>query len=765
MFLAKRSVFPILVCALIIYHDHTIYSLRDQTTAWLRESIFLTTKDTDPGKRALRETIAGSVTRIALGLAGLYACLALIHPTVLSYPDGMRMGIVAGISSVLCLVIALVWKKKQHPDQAHLVMALLATIPLFNTVLHFALFQLPVNTTNFIVLIVGLGLVLLSRLSFYSIAVVIMVAWLAIVTLLNISEPAEWGWFLVFSIFASGILQEQRIHATYATGTRTQLLLDRSEALQILVKAPVLTDENVTLVLKLIAETARQNLGAFRASIWIPEDNSEKLQLVALNCEGTDTSSTHQQTLFIDEDFRGRLRESRTVISDHRGRPTLYAAIISSVSMAGVILIEHEATAPDWVLEDQMFAASIADIANLALQTRQRIALERQARVAEHVESLGVLAGGVAHDFNNLLMVILGNIEIMQDSKSASDDDLSRLNSMMEAGVRARDLALQMLAYAGRAHRELRTIDLASLGSEIDRDWARDLLEGIEVTFDIDHEKVLAVDVDPTQIRQVILNLLTNARDAGASQIKISVGSSRGRNNAADNANLDDVNVHWLDIKDNGCGIAESEGKRIFEPFYTTRETGSGLGLAASIGIMNAHLGALTVESKLGQGSTFRIRLPSSSRLPETISSEIPRRLRNVLGEKSVLLIEDEALVAELTSDILKLSGRKVQWLNSLDAFKRNLPLIDFHKLEFALIDVTLGDGSGVDAAALARDISPILPIILISGHDASNVLQDQRLDNSVEFLSKPFSRGELQAAIEKATSRVEIKKSHPTEA
>ena len=179
----------------------------------------------------------------------------------------------------------------------------------------------------------------------------------------------------------------------------------------------------------------------------------------------------------------------------------------------------------NWTLEDQMFAASIADLANLALQTRQRIVLEGQARKAEHLESLGVLAGGVAHDFNNLLTVILGNIELMQESQTASSETQTSLESMMEAGIRARDLAQQMLAYAGRAHRETRTIDLASFGSEIDRDWAHDLLEGIKVVFDIDHSKIFAVDVDPTQIRQVILNLLTNARDSGASRITISTGS------------------------------------------------------------------------------------------------------------------------------------------------------------------------------------------------------------------------------------------------
>ena len=419
-----------------------------------------------------------------------------------------------------------------------------------------------------------------------------------------------------------------------------------------------------------------------------------------------------------------------------------------------MILVEREGIEADWTVEDQMFAASIADLANLALQTRQRIVLEGQARKAEHLESLGVLAGGVAHDFNNLLTVILGNIELMQQSQTVSSETQTSLESMMEAGIRARDLAQQMLAYAGRAHRETRTIDLASFGFEIDRDWAHDLLEGIEVAFDIDHRKVFAVDVDPTQIRQVILNLLTNARDSGASRITISAGSESARTLSERDPTLEKSEHHWLEVKDNGSGMSPSEIDRIFEPFYTTRKTGTGLGLAASLGIMRAHLGALTVESKLYQGSQFRMLLPCSSKQPETISTEALGQLVSVSEKTRVLLIEDEPLVARLTTRMLEQSGRQVQWVDSLAAFQRALASIDLDEIEFALIDVTLGDGSGLDVATLVRKRRSDLPVILVSGYDARNVLQDQSLGDSVEFLSKPFSRGALQASIDNAIAR-----------
>jgi signal transduction histidine kinase/ActR/RegA family two-component response regulator len=568
----------------------------------------LTIPQIDPGTRALRDAISASIAPMAWCLAGLYGLLAVIHPFILSGDQRLVMAVVAAVSSALSAAVALTWRKNPRPDRAHLINFLLAGIALVNTVLHFALFQEAVNTTNFVILILGLGLVMLSRVSFYSIVALALIAWTTIVTAFDVPDPSEWGWFLFFAAFVGAILEEQRIHATRASGVREELLLT----------------------------------------------------------------------------------------------------------------------------------------------------LEGQARKAEHLESLGVLAGGVAHDFNNLLMVILGNIELLQESQTTSNDAQTRLKSMQQAGVRARDLAQKMLAYAGRAHRKTQTVDLAFFGSEIDSDWARDLLDGIDVVFDIDQSTVFPAEVDPTQIRQVVLNLLTNARDAGATQITLAVGSESALKLSEHISTLEGSGYHWLEVRDNGSGMPESEIERIFEPFYTTRKMGTGLGLAASRGIMHAHLGDLTVESKLEEGSQFRMLLPRSSKQPEPILNEAHGLLKTVSEKTKVLLIEDEALIAELTIAMLEQSGRQVQWLESLAAFQRDLPSIDFDQFEFALIDVTLSDGSGIDAATMIRKRRPNLPVILASGSDARNVLDDHRLDDSVEFLSKPFARVTLQTSIENAIARAE---------
>jgi len=673
------------------------------------------------------------------------------------------MSIVALVSASLSAATALWWKRQQRPDWAHIVNAWLASIVLFNTVLHFIFFPQAGNTTNFIILILGSGLVLLSRISFYTVVALAVGSWVGIVVTMQVPNPNEWGWFLFFAVFVGIILEEQRIHATRASGGREQLLIDRRAALQDLVQTQALTDSDISPILQLIGESARSNLSASSVDIWLREDDSEKLRLVVTLgiSRPSGPGGATPESLELSADFKTSLLENRTVanrdahhsteLSQSPDLPILHVGIISARDVSGLIRIRREENGSGFSLEDQMFAASVADLANLALQTRQRFILEGRAREAEHLESLGVLAGGVAHDFNNLLTVILGNIELMMESPDLPEDSIMSLGSMMDAGTRARDLAQQMLAYAGRAHRETSTLNLADFAMDIDRGWAHDLLHNIQVEFNIEPNQAFPVDVDPTQIQQVILNLLTNARDAGATEIKISVGLTQQEPESGSEAWSSPPQHCWLEVSDNGSGMEPAQIERIFEPFYTTREMGTGLGLAASRGIMRAHRGTLEVQSVSGSGSAFRIQLPRSDRAVEIRTSENPGKLLRVDQPQDALVVEDEVLVAKLVKEILEQSGRRVTMFHSLSAAKAQLDLIDLERFEFALIDVTLSDGSGLEVATEARKRRPSLPIILMSGYDARNALSNQSLGNTVEFLSKPFSRGSLQTSIDRA--------------
>ena len=370
------------------------------------------------------------------------------------------------------------------------------------------------------------------------------------------------------------------------------------------------------------------------------------------------------------------------------------------------------------------------------------VTLQGEAYKAEHLKSLSVLTGGVAHDFNNLLMVILGNIELLQES-GLDDVAQKRLKSMKSASERAADLAHQMLAYAGRTPKKTQTIDLAFIFDlEKDAEWTCELLDNMDIDIKIKKGEVYPVEVDPTQILQVVLNLLTNARDSGASKVTIEVGADDG--------------CCWLEVRDNGVGMPQDSKEKIFEPFYTTREMGTGLGLAASRGIVHAHSGRLTVSSEIGIGSQFRMILPRSPNVPsevdlknETTSAKIPNPLNN-----RVLLIEDDPLVADLTIAMLNSSGREVEWFDSCKVFMRELPMLDPEQFELAVIDLSLGDGNGVDVCGAIHSYRPDMPVVLVSGYDANFLPfgDSLQLDDAVEFLAKPYTRDKLQTAMEKVT-------------
>ncbi len=248
----------------------------------------------------------------------------------------------------------------------------------------------------------------------------------------------------------------------------------------------------------------------------------------------------------------------------------------------------------------------------------ERIDLERRMLHVQKLESLGVLAGGIAHDFNNILSIILGNanlalMQIGNDSRAA--ENVRRIETAAE---RASDLARQMLAYSGKGKFRLQNVDLNGLLEE--------MLHLIEVSISkkaalrtrLDRT-IPAVEADATQIRQVVMNLVINASEAigdGSGIISITTGRmfcDRGYlKDAWPNENLPDGDYIFLDVADTGCGMDRETLARIYEPFFTTKFTGRGLGMSAVLGIVRSHRGAIRICSEPGLGSTFKVLLPAA---------------------------------------------------------------------------------------------------------------------------------------------------------
>jgi PAS domain S-box-containing protein len=268
--------------------------------------------------------------------------------------------------------------------------------------------------------------------------------------------------------------------------------------------------------------------------------------------------------------------------------------------------------------------AFVRDITDRKRAEQERLSLQQQVHHAQKLESLGLLAGGVAHDFNNLLATILGNATLALDELSPGSPVRHNLEAIAKACRRAADLARQMLDYSGRGQFVIEPIDTAKLVEEMGHRLDVSVSKKAALEYDLG-ENLPAFDGDPTQIRQVILNLITNATEAIGNEggvITLSAGAMH-----CDRAYLGDAveNLRsgldkppseglyvYLEVADTGCGMETDAIRMIFDPFYTTKATGSGLGMSAVLGIVRGHGGVIKVHSEVGRGTAFRVLFPAS---------------------------------------------------------------------------------------------------------------------------------------------------------
>ncbi|MGH2633227.1 MAG: PAS domain S-box protein, partial [Tepidiformaceae bacterium] len=283
----------------------------------------------------------------------------------------------------------------------------------------------------------------------------------------------------------------------------------------------------------------------------------------------------------------------------------------------------------------------------LAREITERKRSEEALRQAQKLESLGVLAGGIAHDFNNLLVGIIGNAGLALTEISPSSPARETIQDIEHAGRRAADLARQMLAYSGKGRFVVHQVAIADLVEEMTHLLRVSL--GKRVTLSYQFAPDLPwVEADATQLRQVIMNLVVNASDAiGDADGVITLSTGRlivDANYLAEaymSPDLPPGPYIYLDVEDTGCGMDAETAARIFDPFFTTKFTGRGLGLAAVLGIVRGHHGALKVTSEPGCGSTFRLLLPAAD-APAADVSEGTTVASAWRGSGVVLVVDDE---------------------------------------------------------------------------------------------------------------------------
>ncbi|GFO58143.1 hypothetical protein GMST_04680 [Geomonas silvestris] len=391
------------------------------------------------------------------------------------------------------------------------------------------------------------------------------------------------------------------------------------------------------------------------------------------------------------------------------------------------------------------------DITERKRHEEERRTLERQFQQAQKLESLGVLAGGVAHDFNNILAIISGYCSLLAVEPERVPDYLPEI---VNATERAAELCRQMLAYAGKTQFAMSHVDLTTLVDEMVRMLKATLPQNVALRLDRPRAPLVLV-ADSGQLRQVLMNLIINASEAiGARQGEIRVTLNRAAL-TQEEARCDHLGKEipagfylCLEVADDGCGMDEATRLRVFEPFFSTKFSGRGLGMSAVLGIINAHGGALDLASTPGGGTCFRIYLPAPEEADR--AAQGGRQLETASrwqGSGRVLLVEDEAMVRALAATMLgKLGFEVVQAANGEEGLSR------FRHREgpFRLVITDLGMPvmDGYQMVDELKRLAPGLPILITTGFGEVDVASRLSLSRVDGYLAKPYDFLKLKEAV-----------------
>ena len=407
----------------------------------------------------------------------------------------------------------------------------------------------------------------------------------------------------------------------------------------------------------------------------------------------------------------------------------------------------------------------------------EKLEMERRLLHAQKLESLGVLAGGIAHDFNNILAGIMGYADLALAELPASEPARENVEVIKTAAQRAADLTGQMLAYSGKGKFVVEPLSLSRMVVDSEKMLAMSVSKKATVTYDL-AANLPMIEADAAQISQVIMNLVINASEAlgehggaiavSTSAVRCKAGEFSRSQSGADwqpvtfpagwqPAPLPEGLYVCLEVKDTGCGMDGQTLAKIFDPFYTTKFAGRGLGLAAVHGIVRGHEGAIHVSSQPGMGTTFQVLFPASALAVSAVSavpavSTVPSEAEATVGQGSgtVLVVDDDELVRKLAGRMIARCGFSALLASG---GREAIRLFREHQQEVTcvVLDLAMPDLDGGETFRELRRICPDVRVILCSGYSEEAATEPFAGQGLAGFLQKPYKLSTLIARIQEA--------------
>ncbi|MGB0592202.1 MAG: response regulator [Myxococcota bacterium] len=550
---------------------------------------------------------------------------------------------------------------------------------------------------------------------------------------------------------------------------RTATLRRQQELLLELALCDDLHGDCLEAALETICERAGDFLAVERTGIWVYNDDRTEIHCLDLYMRATGEHAQGMKLSYEDNPayFDALALERAIAAHDAHTDPRtadfsaayltplgissmLDAPIRGSGRMLGVICHEHVGEPRAWSEEEQGFAASIGDCTALVLAAAERRRMQEQLLQAQKLESIGMLAGGIAHDFNNILTTIMGGASHALNLLGEAHPASRSLSRVVLAAERAADLTHQMLAYSGKGHFDIRPLQLSRVAAEIAELLHTSLPKKVRLTLDL-AEGLPFVEAESAHLQQILMNLIINggeAIDAASGCVEVRTGSlvhdgSEMRHLIAA-ARLPAGSYVFLDVQDDGQGMDQATLSRIFDPYFSTKLAGRGLGLAAVVGIVHSLGGAIRVISAPGKGSTFTVLFPATER---EAAEDTPVEASPFIGSGVAVLVDDEEDVRKTVRVMLEGYGFEVvEAADGGEGLDRLFDRLD--EVALVVLDVMMPVFDGLQVLDRIQESAPQIPVVLMSGCHDPSAAPDFSEGATVRRIPKPFNAETLAGTL-----------------